>query len=100
MKENYALTPKTLRRAAPTLFEPKQFQTARIANTSTAHGAGIHSNVELNKFLESSFFHETWYYTKAFGESFFIFDFSATSTNFWLFFFQIPPEIGLILTKF
>ena len=40
------MTSKIVLRAAPTLFEPKQVQSAISANTSNAQGAGFHSNAE------------------------------------------------------
>ena len=39
--ERYVLTPKPLLRVAPTLFEPKQVQSAETPNTFTAQEAGF-----------------------------------------------------------
>ena len=42
--------PKTVLRANPKLFKPKQIQIAISPNTFTAQDAGIYSNAKLNNF--------------------------------------------------
>ena len=70
---SYVLTPKIVLRANPTLSELEQIPSEKSPSTFTVQEAGIFSNDELTKVLESCFTQETLsYYIEIFGRSYII----------------------------
>ena len=57
--EQYVLTPKLILPATPSLFDPKQIQSAKIPNTFNAQQAGIYSKADLKNFRDRVLFGNT-----------------------------------------